>query len=71
MNIKARRYLNDFSPLDKKCKCDVCQTYTRAYVCALMRASELTGMKLATMHNLFYFNSLAAEVRKKIKNGDL
>jgi queuine/archaeosine tRNA-ribosyltransferase len=36
-----------------------------------MRGSELTGMKLATMHNLFYFNKLAADMRDMIASGDL
>jgi queuine tRNA-ribosyltransferase len=71
MDIKKRRYTKDFSPLDKKCKCEVCKTYTRSYISSLMRASELTGMKLATYHNLYYFNALAAQVRKRIKNGEL
>ena len=53
------------------CKCDACKTYTRSYICHLLRGNELSGMKLATFHNLHYFNSLAAEMRKRIKNGDL
>ena len=71
LDLRKPRFLNDFKPLDPSCKCDVCKTYTRSYISNLMRAHELTGMKLATFHNLFYFNSLAAQVRKMIKNGDL
>lgn len=71
INMRQRRFERDLSPLDKKCSCEVCKTYTRSYISSLLRASELTGMKLATYHNLHYFNALAAKVRRRIKNGDL
>ena len=71
IDIRQSKYEKEQKPLDPNCKCDVCKTYTRSYISSLLRASELTGMKLATFHNLFYFNHLAAEVRKRIKNGDL
>jgi queuine tRNA-ribosyltransferase len=72
MQIADKKYLKDLNkPLDPNCKCDVCKTYSRAYVSHLMRGHELTGMKLTTFHNLFYFNALAAKVRTMIKNGDL
>jgi queuine tRNA-ribosyltransferase len=58
-------------PLDPKCKCEVCKNYSRGYVAHLLRAHDLTGMKLATMHNIFFFNQLAATLRKKIGNGEL
>jgi len=71
MDITKPRYLKDFSPIDKKCECPVCTTYTRAYVSHLMRAKELTGMKLASLHNLCYFNELARQVRLQIKRGEI
>lgn len=71
INLRQRRFEKDLSPLDKKCSCDVCKTYTRSYISSLLRASELTGMKLATYHNLYYFNALAAKVRSRIKRGEL
>ncbi len=71
MDIRSKRFTSDFKPLDPNCKCDVCKTYTRAYISSLMRGSELTGMKLATFHNLYYFNHLAAQIRKRIKSDDL
>ncbi|OGG50740.1 hypothetical protein A2763_02340 [Candidatus Kaiserbacteria bacterium RIFCSPHIGHO2_01_FULL_54_36] len=71
LDIRNRRYLKEMKPLDKKCVCDVCATYTRAYICHLMRAKELTGMKLGSLHNLHFFNAQAALLRKRIKNDDL
>ena len=58
-------------PIDPACKCPVCKTYSRAFVSHLMRAHDNTGGKLATMHNVFFFNALAASLRKKIRSGDL
>jgi tRNA-guanine family transglycosylase len=71
LDVRKPKFVKDFKPLDSTCRCDVCKNYTRAYISSLIRAKELSGMKLATMHNLHYFNALAASVRKRIKNGDL
>lgn len=71
LDLRKPRFMKEDKPLDAACKCDVCTNYSRAYISHLLRAHELSGMKLATIHNLFYFNKLASDVRKKIKNGDL
>jgi tRNA-guanine family transglycosylase len=71
INIRNRRFLTDKKPLDAACKCDICKTYSRAYICHLLRMHELTGMKLASYHNLYFFNAQARELRRRIKNGDL
>lgn len=71
LDVRKSRFVNDFKPLDPLCKCDVCKNYSRAYISSLIRAKELSGMKLATMHNLHFFNTLAASVRRRIKNGEL
>ena len=71
LDLRKPQFVRDFKSLDPSCKCDICTTYTRSYISSLLRAHELTGMKLATFHNLFYFNALAAHMRRKIKNGDL
>lgn len=72
LDIRKPRFVKDIDkPLDPACKCDVCKTYSRGYISTLLRSHEITGMKLATFHNLFYFNALAATLRKRIKNGDL
>ncbi len=71
LDIRKRQFLTDQKPLDSSCTCDICKTYSRSYICHLMRAHELTGMKLASYHNLFFFNARAAVIRRRIKNGDL
>lgn len=69
IDLKKPPMLRDQKPIDPRCKCDVCKNYSRAYVSHLIRAHDLTGMKLATMHNIFYFNHLASTLRKRIGNG--
>jgi tRNA-guanine family transglycosylase len=71
LDLRKPRFVKDWKPPDPACRCEVCKNYSRSYISSLLRAKELTGMKLATMHNLFYFNKLAADVRRKIKNGEL
>jgi len=71
IDIRNRRYLKEQKPLDKKCACNICRTYSRSYISHLLRASELTGMKLASYHNLFFFNEQAKILRKRIGNGEI
>ena len=68
LNIRLQRFLTDQKPLDPRCACDICKTYSRAYICHLMRAHEMTGMKLCSYHNLHFFNAEAARLRTRIKN---
>jgi len=69
INIKNQQYRNDFSPLDDACDCSVCQTYTRAYLCHLYRAGEISALRLNTLHNLRFMLNLAAAVRHAIRGG--
>lgn len=71
LDLKKTRFLTDKNPLDKKCECNTCQTYTRAYICHLFKGDEITAMRLVTFHNLFYFNKVVADIRQKIKDGKL
>lgn len=71
LHLDNQRYLDDHSAIDPTCTCPVCTTYSRAYVSHLIRANELTGLKLATMHNLHFFNEKARKVREAIKNDEL
>ncbi|HVM77165.1 MAG TPA: tRNA guanosine(34) transglycosylase Tgt [Candidatus Paceibacterota bacterium] len=69
LDMGKANFLKDQSPLDKKCECITCGTYTRAYISHLVRAKEITSATLITYHNLFYFNSYVEKLREKIKKG--
>ena len=71
LDVKKMAMLNDRKPLDPKCGCTVCHSYTRSYIAHLFKAKEITGMVLVTMHNLWYFNQLVASYRQMIKQGKL
>ncbi|MFI3324672.1 MAG: tRNA guanosine(34) transglycosylase Tgt [Clostridia bacterium] len=62
-NIQNAKYKLDEFPLDETCDCPVCQKYTRAYIHHLFKAGEILGMRLAVMHNLYFYNSLMEKIR--------
>ncbi len=66
INIKNQRFATDFGPLDPRCGCPVCATYSRAYLSHLYRAGEIAVLRYNTLHNLFFMLDLAANVRKAI-----
>ncbi len=65
------KFLKDKNTLDKKCDCFVCRNYKRNYITHLLRAKEITALKLLTFHNLYFFNSFIAAIRNKIKLGKI
>ena len=71
LDLKKASFLKDQNPIDKNCACAVCQNYKRNYIAHLLRAGEMTAMKLLTFHNLYYFNSFVEKIRKKIKDGKI
>ncbi|MEK7664513.1 MAG: tRNA guanosine(34) transglycosylase Tgt [Patescibacteria group bacterium] len=71
LNLKQTKFLKKREPLDKECICPVCLNYKKDYICHLLKAGEITALKLLTFHNLFYFNSFIEDIREKIKKGEI
>ncbi len=71
LNLKQSKFLKKREPLDKNCVCNVCLNYKKDYICHLLRAGELTALKLLTFHNLYYFNNFVEEIRAKIRKGEI
>ncbi len=69
VSIKAKRYETDSLPIDPKCSCMVCQSYSRSYIRHLFRSHELTYFRLATIHNLHYYLDLMQQMRDAILVG--
>ena len=69
--IKNARYIEDQSPIDPKCKCSVCQRYTRAYLRHLFAAGEITAAILATHHNVWFYLDIMRQIREAISFGQL
>ncbi len=69
ININNAKYTLDSHPIDEECQCPTCQNYSRAYVRHLLKAGEMLGMRLAVIHNLYFYNNLMTEIRDNIENG--
>ena len=69
MNLLNEKYARDPRPFDETCNCPACRNYSRSYVRHLIKAKESLGMRLAVTHNLYFYNSLMAEIRKAIEGG--
>lgn len=67
MNLLNQCYERDMRPIDENCDCPVCRKYSRAYIRHLFKAKEILGMRLAVMHNLYFYNELMADIRKAIE----
>lgn len=68
LNINNAKYETDSRPLDEHCGCPTCQNHSRAYIRHLFKAKEMLGMRLAVIHNLYFYNNLAAQIRGALDN---
>ena len=68
-NLMNAKYRLDQAPLDESCGCPVCRSFTRAYVHHLLKAGEMLGMRLAVMHNLYFYNHLLERIRAALDEG--
>ena len=68
ININNAKYTLDEHPIDEECNCPTCKNFSRAYVRHLLKAGEMLGMRLAVMHNLYFYNNLMTEIRENIEN---
>ncbi len=66
--IKQAQYINDSRPVDSECPCPVCQKFSRAYLRHLFVANEMLGVRLNTIHNLWYYGSLMRGMRQAIRD---
>ncbi|EKE06517.1 MAG: hypothetical protein ACD_18C00343G0001, partial [uncultured bacterium] len=67
INIKNSEFKTDDQPIDAKCGCFTCQNHTRAYLHHLFKADEILGLRLASIHNLYFFLELMRQIREAIK----
>ena len=67
MSIRNRQFAEDFRPVDPKCSCMTCRSFSRAYLRHLFQAEELLGLRLATIHNLAYYQNLLSAMREAIE----
>jgi queuine tRNA-ribosyltransferase len=71
INIRNARYRTDGEPIDPACDCYTCRHYSRAYVRHLQQCNEILGARLATLHNLRYYQVVMARLRDAVEHGGL
>ncbi len=70
INIKNEKYKLDSRPIDEACQCPVCRSFSRAYLRHLVTAGEMLAMRLAVLHNLYFYNSLMSRIRDSLDAGN-
>ena len=71
INIRNAKFAEDMGPLDPACPCPVCATWGRAYLHHLVRSGEMLGAMLMTEHNIWFYETLMADLRAAIASGTL
>ncbi len=69
IRLRNARYRTDTRPLDETCACYCCRNFSRAYLHHLQRVNEILGARLATIHNLHYYQTFTGEMREAIAAG--
>ncbi len=69
LSIENSRFRKDYQPLDEDCHCPVCTEYSRSYINHLFQANELSGLRLATIHNLSFMHDLIKNAQSAIQEG--
>lgn len=68
ININNEKFKEDFGKVDKNCKCELCKKHSRAYLYHLFKSKDPSGMRLAAIHNLYFYSELMEKIRSSGKN---
>jgi queuine tRNA-ribosyltransferase len=69
LNLRNAQYAEDPAPIEEDCACYTCSTFSRAYLRHLVMAKEITGLHLATWHNLHFMLETMRRIRQSILDG--
>jgi queuine tRNA-ribosyltransferase len=69
LNLKNAEFVLDRSPIEEGCVCPSCREFTRGYIRHLVKAEEILGLRLITLHNLHFYFELMRQAREKITSG--
>ena len=70
VNIMNEKYITDERPISESCQCPVCRRFSRSYLRHLFKADEVLALRLAVLHNLWFYNELAARIRQALDEGN-
>lgn len=71
LNLRNAAFANDFRPISEDCSCVTCRHYTRAYLRHLVKAGEILGLRLASLHNIHFLHEFVKDIRQAIAAGRL
>jgi len=69
LNLKNAEFAFDKRPIEESCECSTCREFTRGYIRHLIKAEEILGLRLISLHNLFFYLDLMGRVRSAIESG--
>jgi len=67
LKLRNSRYKDDMKPIEEGCMCFTCQNYTRSYLKHLDNCKEILGLRLNTIHNLYYYHDLMYKIREAMR----
>ena len=68
-NIMNAKYAEDAGPIDEECQCPTCRRHSMSYLRHLFKSNEMLAMRLAVMHNLYFYNTLMERIRAALEDG--
>jgi queuine tRNA-ribosyltransferase len=69
VNLKNAEFILDKNPIEENCACDACREFSRGYIRHLIKAEEILGLRLITLHNLHFYLNLMNQARTEIDRG--
>jgi queuine tRNA-ribosyltransferase len=69
LNLKNAEFALDKKPIEENCACPACREFTRGYIRHLIKAEEILGLRLITLHNLHFYLNLMSRARGEIETG--
>jgi len=70
LKIRNGEYKDDMRPIEDDCQCYACKNFSRAYIRHLFNVHEILGMRLTTLHNIYFMIRLVEKIRQAIKNNN-
>ena len=70
LNLKNAEFALQQSPIEEGCACPACREFTRGYLRHLIKAEEILGLRLVTLHNLHFYLDLMRRARREIDSGN-
>ena len=69
LNLKNATYRTDLRPIEEDCSCSTCRSFTRSYIRHLIKAEEILGLRLITIHNLHFYLNVMKQMRTALEAG--